>query len=110
MIVATYIIFSYILSAVGYGIYHFFVRRHVSAKQQKMVLYTVLGLSLLLPLAFLQSNPLFYTEKPHNQVELHDEPVLTKELLACYARTKKQHDKSHALECEKKTTDQSKQK
>jgi beta-lactamase regulating signal transducer with metallopeptidase domain len=83
------------LSAVGYGIYHFGVRKRSSAAQQKWIIYAVLGLSLLLPLGFVHSNPLFYTEKPHANIEFHDEPVLTKELLACYARSKSQDNFCH---------------
>lgn len=98
MIIATYIIFSYILSAVGYGIYHFGVRRYSSVKQQKWILYTVLGLSLILPLGLVHSSPLFYTEKSHIEVEFHDEPVLTKELLACYTRTSSQEGFCHCEE------------
>lgn len=100
MVIATYIIFSYILSAVGYGIYHFGVRRYSSIKQQKWVLYTVLGLSLILPFGLIHSNPLFYTEQPHTQVEFHDEPVLTKELLACYTRSTRQEGFCHCEEAQ----------
>ena len=92
MEIATYIIFSYLLSAIGYGIYWFVLRKRSSSKQQKIVLHTILGLSLLLPLGFLNSAPLFFTEKPHEAIEFHDEPVLTKELLACYMRQKAQED------------------
>ncbi len=90
MEIATYIIFSYLLSAVGYGIYHFAIRKRSNTKQQKLILYAVLGFSLLLPLGFLNSTPLFFTEKPHEAIEFHDEPVLTKELLSCYMRQKAQ--------------------
>lgn len=95
MEIATYIIFSYLLSAVGYGIYRFVIRKRTNAKQQKTVLYAVLGLSLLLPLAFLNSAPLFFTETVHEAVEFHNEPVLTKELLSCYMRQKGQEGFCH---------------
>jgi hypothetical protein len=99
MEIATYIIFSYLLSAIGYGIYRFVIRKRSNAKQQKTVLYAILGLSLLLPLAFLNSAPLFFTEKSHEAIEFHDEPALTKELLACYMRQKAQDGFCH---CEQK--------
>lgn len=95
MAIITYIIFSYILSVVGYGIYQFWVRRRVSDQHKKWAIYTVLSLSLILPLGLIQSNPLFFTEKPHAEIEFHDEPVLTKELLACYARTSSQEGFCH---------------
>ncbi|MFK7946176.1 MAG: M56 family metallopeptidase [Saprospiraceae bacterium] len=98
MTIITYIIFSYILSAVGYGIYQFWVRRRVAVKHKKWAVYTVLLLSLLLPFGLIQSNPLFFTEKPHAEVEFHDEPVLTKELLACYTRTSNQEGFCHCEE------------
>jgi Zn-dependent protease with chaperone function len=93
--IIAYIILSYMLSAVGYGIYHFGVRKRSSAAQQKWIIYAVLGLSLLLPLGFIHSDPLFYTEKAHTNIKFHDEPVLTKELLACYARSKSQDNFCH---------------
>lgn len=98
MAIITYIIFSYILSVVGFGIYQFWVRRQVAVQHKKWVIYTVLGLSLLLPLSLIQTNPLFFTEKPHAEIEFHDEPVLTKELLACYARTSSQEGFCHCEE------------
>ncbi|MFT5832648.1 MAG: hypothetical protein ACI97N_000261 [Cognaticolwellia sp.] len=98
MTTITYIFLSYILSAVGYGIYHFGIRKRSSATQQKWVLYTVLGLSLLLPFGLIHSSPVFYTEKPHTEVEFHDEPVLTRELLACYTRSSKQDNFCHCEE------------
>lgn len=98
MAIITHITFSYILSVVGYGIYWFWVRRRVAAQHKKWAIYTVLSLSLLLPLGLVQSNPLFFTEQPHTEIEFHDEPVLTKELLACYARTSSQEGFCH---CEK---------
>jgi hypothetical protein len=95
MEIIAYIILSYVLSAVGYGIYHFGVRKRSSATQQKWIIYAVLGFSLLLPLGFVHSNPLFYTEKVHTNVQFHDKPVLTKELLTCYTRAKNQDNFCH---------------
>lgn len=100
MTIITYIVFSYILSAVGFGIYHFWVRRRVAAQHKKWAVYTVLLLSLLLPFGLTQSNPLFFTEAAHTEVEFHDEPILTKELLACYARKSSQEGFCHCEEAQ----------
>lgn len=98
MAIITYIIFSYILSAVGFAIYQFWVRRRVAVQHKKWAVYTVLLLSLILPLGLIQANPLFFTEKPHAEIEFHDEPVLTKELLACYTRKSSQEGFCHCEE------------
>ncbi len=67
----TYIILTYILCILGGGLYYLLLRERVSSSNQKTALLSVLGLSLLIPLFFVQSTA--FVPKP--AIEKHIETV-----------------------------------
>jgi len=64
----SYIILTYILCLIGGILYWAFVRERLSSSNQKTVLLSVLGLSIIVPLFFMQSTAFFVSpEKPKDE-------------------------------------------
>ncbi len=92
----TQLIFSYLLSIVGFLVYYFGMRKHSTAWQRKFALYAIVGLSIALPFYFIHQTPtIFKTEIAHDQLTFHDEPLTTKDLLKCYKKARTQENFCH---------------
>lgn len=90
-----YLLFSVLLSGVGFLLYHFWLKKQGSIWQRKYFIYTIIAISLIMPIFLLETVPLFETNVPHTNVEFHNEPIVDAKLLACYARVSTQEGFCH---------------
>ena len=93
-----YILLSYLLSLIGFGIYRYAIKDKITPKQRKVYIYSFIVLSFALPWAFVQSANLTFIEQ-HAEITTPDdfvnEPVLDEALKSCYDKVASQEGLCH---------------
>ena len=93
-----YILLSYLLSLIGFGIYRYAIKDKITPKQRKVYIYSFIVLSLTLPWAFVQSANIEFIEQ-YSEIttpdEFVNEPVLDEALKSCYDKVASQEGLCH---------------
>ncbi len=94
-----YLLLGYLLSGLGYVVYRFLIKNKITPRQTKVYIYSIVGLSLLLPLLFLQGVPLGNFGEEQAKIiaptAFVNEPVLDKALKSCYDKVNSQEGLCH---------------
>lgn len=93
-----YILLSYLLSLIGFGIYRYAIKDKITPKQRKVYIYSFIVLSFALPWAFVQSANIAFIGQ-HAKITTPDdfvnEPVLDEALKSCYDKVASQEGLCH---------------
>lgn len=93
------LLLGYLLSGLGYLLYQLWIRQHIAPKQRKVYIYTMIGLSFLLPLLFLHQDSALPSALQRSQIVAVDDfvndPVLDEALIACYDKVNSQEGLCH---------------
>lgn len=93
-----YILLGYLLSMVGFAVYHYGIKDNITPKQRKIYIYALVSLSLALPAFFVQNANLSFLAENAAIVAPDDfvnEPVLDKALKTCYEQVATQEGLCH---------------